>query len=164
MTGDAMRWAVVQRFLGKEALLLDERRWDEWLSLYDTNVEYWVPSWDDDGGLTENPDEEISLIYYRNRGGLEDRIFRIRTGKSAASTPAMWTHHMFTLLNVEEHGSSVTAKCNWTTHSYREDMLLSYRGWSEYELAPHQDSWVIMKKRTVILNPVTDTVIDFYNI
>ena len=77
-------------FLYREARLLDDRQWDEWLDLYSESVEYWMPAWDDDDRLTEDPHSQISLIYYPNRGGLEDRVFRIRTGK-AASTSAFCT-------------------------------------------------------------------------
>jgi benzoate/toluate 1,2-dioxygenase beta subunit len=31
-----------------------------------------MPAWDDDGTLVTDPQREISLIWYGNRGGLED--------------------------------------------------------------------------------------------
>ena len=86
-------------FLYREARLLDDREWDEWLELYDTNVEYWMPAWDDDDQLTQDPQSQISLIYYPNRNGLEDRIFRIKTERSSASMPETRINHMVT--NVE---------------------------------------------------------------
>ncbi|PKP67926.1 MAG: benzene 1,2-dioxygenase, partial [Alphaproteobacteria bacterium HGW-Alphaproteobacteria-5] len=76
MTSDEKCWISVQRFLGREALCLDERKWDDWLALYREDAEYWLPAWDDDGELTVDPQREISLIYYPNRAGLEDRIYR----------------------------------------------------------------------------------------
>jgi len=87
MRTDAL-WISVSRFLGREAALLDSRDWDAWLDLYTEDAEYWVPAWDDDGQPTANPQREISLIYYPNRGGLEDRVFRIRTGRSACPVPS----------------------------------------------------------------------------
>src|SRR3712207_6909137 len=36
--------------------------------------------------LTEDPHREMSLIYYGNKGGLEDRVFRIRTERSSATS------------------------------------------------------------------------------
>jgi len=29
----------------REALYLDERRWDDWLALYHDDAEFWVPAW-----------------------------------------------------------------------------------------------------------------------
>lgn len=69
----------VRQFLYYEARLLDDRQWDEWLSCYSPQVVYWMPAWGDDDQLTRDPQKEISLIYYPNREGLEDRVYRIKT-------------------------------------------------------------------------------------
>ena len=74
--------------LFQEARYLDDRQWDEWLACYTDDVTYWMPAWDDDDKLTENPQTEISLMFYADRGGLEDRVFRIRTERSSASSQA----------------------------------------------------------------------------
>jgi len=29
----------------REARLLDEQRWDDWLALYAEDCEYWMPAW-----------------------------------------------------------------------------------------------------------------------
>ena len=39
----------VRDFLYREARYLDEKNWDAWLEQYCKDVEYWMPSWDDDG-------------------------------------------------------------------------------------------------------------------
>lgn len=72
----------VRQFLYYEARLLDDRQWDEWLSCYSPQVVYWMPAWGDDDQLTRDPQKEISLIYYPNREGLEDRVYRIKTERS----------------------------------------------------------------------------------
>ena len=64
------------------------------------DAEFWMPAWDDDDTLVTDPQREISLIYYTNRGGLEDRVFRIKTDRSSAtSLPEPRTGHNIT--NVE---------------------------------------------------------------
>ena len=42
----------VQAFLYREARLLDDRQWDDWLACYHPDAEFWMPSWDDDDQLT----------------------------------------------------------------------------------------------------------------
>ena len=84
----------IQAFVYQEARHLDDKQWDEWLQLYDEKVKFWMPSWDDEDNLTTNHETEISLIYYPNRNGLEDRIFRIRTERSSATLPDTRTSHM----------------------------------------------------------------------
>ena len=77
----------VEEFLYREARYLDDRQWDDWLALYQPHAEFWMPSWDDDDKLVENPQTEISLMYYASKQGLEDRVFRIRTERSSATVP-----------------------------------------------------------------------------
>ena len=69
----------VQQFLYREARFLDDKEWEKWLALYAPDAEFWMPSWDDDDELVTDPQTEISLIWYGNKGGLEDRVFRIGT-------------------------------------------------------------------------------------
>jgi benzoate/toluate 1,2-dioxygenase beta subunit len=52
-----------RQFLYQEARYLDDRDWDAWLALYAPDVEFWMPSWDDDDRQTEDPQTEISLIW-----------------------------------------------------------------------------------------------------
>ncbi len=164
MTSGERCWISVERFLGREALCLDERKWDEWLALYREDAEYWLPAWDDDGELTVDPQTEISLIYYPSRAGLEDRIYRIRSRRSSATMPLMRTCHMFTLLSVEGRDGGVRARTSWTVQSVREDRTLAYYGWADYDLAEHGDTWLIARKKTVVLNDLADTMIDVYNV
>ena len=75
-----------EQFLYREARALDDRDWDAWLALYAPDVEFWMPAWDDDDKLTEDPQNEISLIWYGHKGGLEDRAYRIALLQSKLMT------------------------------------------------------------------------------
>ena len=77
----------IQAFLYAEARALDEKRWADWLACYAADAEFWMPSWDDDDRLTTDPQNEVSLIYYADKQGLEDRVFRIQTERSSATMP-----------------------------------------------------------------------------
>ncbi|MDD3798612.1 MAG: aromatic-ring-hydroxylating dioxygenase subunit beta [Novosphingobium sp.] len=157
-------WAAVQRFLGREALLLDNKDWDGWLALYLPEAEYWLPAWDDQGGLTDDPQTEISLIYYPNRGGLEDRVYRIRTGRSSATSPPMRTCHMFTLLDVEQRDVDLSVSTSWVVHSFRDEETLTYFGRAEYILATEGDELRIARKKTIVLNDISRSLLDIYNV
>src|SRR6201988_2301857 len=76
----------IRAFLYREARLLDDRQWDEWLRLYSPKASYWMPSWGDDDQLVEDPQQHVSGIYYPNREGLEDPVSGIKTGASGPST------------------------------------------------------------------------------
>jgi benzoate/toluate 1,2-dioxygenase subunit beta len=164
VSSEVAQWVAVQRFLGREAAALDAKDWDNWLELYHPDAEYWVPAWDDSGRLTQDPNREISLIYYPNRGGLEDRVYRMRTGRSSASTPAPRTCHIFCLLAVDHEGEMIRARTSWSVTSVLEDQPTTYCGSATYDLEPSGDSFTIRRKYTVVVNDLAQTMLDVYSI
>jgi benzoate/toluate 1,2-dioxygenase subunit beta len=152
-------------FLFKETRLLDDRDWDAWLALYDENVTFWMPAWDDDGNLTEDPQSEISLIYYGRRAGLEDRIFRIRTDRSSATIPDTRTsHHITNVEIIEQSGNTVKVQFNWHTASIRYNHTDQFYGTSFYTLDVSGASPIIKDKKVVLKTDYIRHVIDIYHI
>ncbi len=100
----------VEAFLYAEARALDDRDWDTWLAFYAPDASFWMPAWDDNDGLVEDPQAEISLIYYARRSGLEDRVFRIKTERSSASTPEPRTRGRRTIFQMSKSSPGTTAK------------------------------------------------------
>src|SRR5690606_27341746 len=95
MNLDAREWLTAGTdVLTREQVYLDGQRWDEWLALFAADCEYWVPSWKNEEQLTTSPQAELAHIYYANRAGLEDRVVRIRSRRSPASTPMPRTTHI----------------------------------------------------------------------
>ena len=45
-------------FLYREARYLDDKEWNNWLDLYAPDAEFWMPAWDDDDKLTQDPQNE----------------------------------------------------------------------------------------------------------
>ena len=157
-------FTAVEQFVQREAYLLDERRWDEWLALFAPDVEYWVPMWDDNGTPTRDPQTELSLIYYASRNGLEDRVFRVRSGRSSASMPLFRTCHLRSTSLVATEGPLLAARFTWVTHAFRSGTSHSYFGSKTLWLRPEADSFRIVKSHTLVLNDVIDQVLDFYHL
>ncbi|WP_085317018.1 benzoate 1,2-dioxygenase small subunit [Derxia lacustris] len=152
-------------FLYREARLLDDRQWDAWLTCYAPDAEFWMPAWDDDDELTVDPQREISLIYYPNRGGLEDRVFRIKTERSAATLPDTRTSHNISNVEVESRdGSLVTLRFNWHTFSYRYRITDSYFGMSRYVIDTAGAEPLIKRKVVVLKNDYIHHVLDVYHV
>ena len=130
--------------LYREARLLDDRQWDEWLACYAPDCTYWMPAWDDDDQLTDDHESEISLMYYPDRGGLEDRVFRIKTERSGASTPEPRTCH--NVANVEvlaERGDEVDVRYNFHTLNHRYRVTDQFFGTMFVTLRRADDAWLI---------------------
>ncbi len=152
-------------FLYREARLLDDRDWDAWLAMYAENCTFWMPAWDDDGELTEDPQSEISLIWYGRRAGLEDRVFRIRTERSSATIPDTRTNHMISNVEVvEQSGERCKVRFNWHTMSVRYHHTDHFCGTSFYTLDLKGPEPVIQDKKVVLKTDYIRHVIDVYHV
>ena len=156
----------VRQFLYREARFLDDKEWENWLALYAPDVEFWMPSWDDDDQLVTDPQTEISLIWYGNKGGLEDRVFRIGTERSSAtSLPEPRTSHNITNVEIlERTATDCRLRFNWVTYSYRYKTTDIYFGTSFYTLDTSGPEPLIKKKKVVLKNDYIHHVIDIYHI
>lgn len=155
----------ITAFLHREARLLDDRAWDEWLACYARTATYWMPAWDDDDQLVEDPQRHVSLIYYPNREGLEDRVFRIKTERSSASTPEPRTCHFIANVEIiDERDAEVDVRFNWHTLSHRYKVTSSFFGTSYYTIRSDGDQPLITAKKVVLKNDYIHQVIDIYHI
>ena len=157
---------VIEQFLYREARYLDDREFEKWLDCYADDVVFWMPSWGDDDLLTENPQTDISLIYYPNKGGLEDRVFRIRTERSSAtSLPEPRTSHNISNVEILEQGGGVAKlRFNWVTFSFRYKATDTYFGTSYYTLDTSGAQPLIKRKKVVLKNDYIHHVVDIYHI
>lgn len=152
-------------FLYREARLLDDRQWDEWLTCYAPDASYWMPAWDDNDAITEDPQSQISLMYYPNREGLEDRVFRIKTERSGASTPEPRTSHTVSNVEIiEDRGSEVDVRYNFLTLNHRYKVTDQFFGTMFVTLRRTDGGLVIGAKKIVLKNDYIRQVIDVYHV
>ena len=105
-------------------------------------------------------------MYYAARGGLEDRIVRIRSGRSPAALPLPRTTHMVgNILPLETpQPACITLRSSWTCHAFFPlmDATHTFFGRAEYELALRGETWLIAKKKTILENDRIPFPIDIY--
>ncbi|MSQ72469.1 MAG: benzene 1,2-dioxygenase [Betaproteobacteria bacterium] len=166
LADNARLLAAGRDVLEREACCLDEQRWDDWLALYAEDCEYWVPTWLTEETLTSDPQAQLSHIYYANRAGLEDRLVRIRSGRSPASFPLRRTAHL--LANVRLDGvadeRTIPMRSTWTSHVFDPRHKKSYLffGRAHYLLEQRGGDWKIAKKKTIIQNDYLPSMVDIY--
>ncbi|WP_323122272.1 benzoate 1,2-dioxygenase small subunit [Burkholderia alba] len=162
MTTDLSR---IEAFLHRECRLLDDKDWVGWLACYHPDAVFWMPSWDDTDTLVTDPQRDISLIYYPNRQGLEDRVFRINTERSSATMPDTRTSHNLSNLELEAaDGQVCTVRFNWHTLSYRYRTVYSYFGMSRYMIDLSGAQPLILNKYVILKNDYINQLIDIYHI
>ena len=108
---------------------------------------------------------QISLIYYPDRDGLEDRVFRIKTERSGASTPEPRTSHNVT--NVElmaTRPGEVDVRYNFHTLSHRYKVTDQFFGTMFVTLREDEGQIIIAAKKIVLKNDYIRQVIDVYHV
>lgn len=105
------RDAEIARFLAREARLMDEGRYDEWLALWADDGLYWVPCNHDD----IDPMREVSLIY-DDRVRLGERVERLKSGSVLAQEPKPRMRRVVSNIEIEA-GESAAADGETIVHS-----------------------------------------------
>jgi 3-phenylpropionate/cinnamic acid dioxygenase small subunit len=138
-----------RRLIEREARLLDQLRYEDWLKMYAAECIYWVPSTPKAG----DPRREISVMF-DDRRRLEDRIYRLRTGFAWSQAPASRTVRLVT--NVE-----VFATADDDVHMLRSNFLISefwcdetrvLTGWAGHRVVRDGGTWKIQAKQVNLID------------
>lgn len=155
----------VEQFLYSQADLCDRKDWDAYIDTFTPDSEFWIPQWDSEHEYIDNPKTGMSLIYYANRSGIEDRVFRLRTGKSAASNPLPRTLHQISNVKVRElSDGKIEAQFGWQTNYTRLGSTEMLYGTATLDLVKQADEWKVQRKHAVIFNDIINSVMDFYHV
>ncbi len=135
--------------LEREARLLDQLRYEDWLGLYAAECIYWVPSTPQAG----DPRREISVMF-DDRRRLEDRIFRLRTGFAWSQAPASRTVRL--IANVEvfatTHADVRMLRSNFLISEFWGGETRVLTGWAGHRLVCERDIWLIQAKQVNLID------------
>lgn len=112
--------------LEREARLLDEGRFEEWLELFAPQCVYWVPA---KPGASD-PRREVTVAF-DDRRRLEDRIYRLRTGSAWSQAPASRTVRLVSNVEVFEN---MMLRSNFMLSEFRGGETRLWAGWCGYRL------------------------------
>src|SRR6202140_5115390 len=110
---------AVEQFLYREARLLDERRFHEWLQLFTDDIRYWMVTRSNlyarsskaiailnpGRNTDENADEDGLAILDETKKTLEGRVARLETGMAWAEDPPSRTRHLIANIEVAPGGT-----------------------------------------------------------
>ena len=137
-----------RRLLEREARLLDQLRYDDWLALYAPECVYWVPSTPNAG----DPRREIAVMF-DDRRRLEDRIYRMRTGFAWSQAPASRTVRLVS--NVEVFATARAdvrmLRSNFLINEFWGDETRLLSGWAGHRVLQRADGWKIQAKQVNLL-------------
>jgi 3-phenylpropionate/cinnamic acid dioxygenase small subunit len=159
----------VEQFLYREARLLDERRFQEWLELFTDDVRYWMPvrstryprrskaiaalapDRHDEGELAKESD---LAIFDETKETLTRRIARLDTGMAWAEDPPSRTRHIISNVEVEPGDTEAELKVHSNFIVFRsraETDQDTYVGGRQDTLRNVDGTWKIAR-RTMILD------------
>lgn len=142
--------STVEELLHREARLLDEQRYDEWLELLTDDIVYWVPSWHGDTEVVSDPSREVSLLYL-DRSGLEDYIARAVSGDAHVMEPGPRIDRFVSNVMVVDPTEGVV-RSKWLMHSYRRGRQEFFAGDGEHRLRRERGELRIAAKKIVLTN------------
>ena len=132
----------------REARLLDQLRYEDWLKLYAAECVYWVPATPNAG----DPRREVAVMF-DDRRRLEDRVFRLRTGFAWSQAPASRTVRLIT--NVEVFATDSEAvrmvRSNFLITEFWGDETRILSGWTGHRFVRHNERWEIQAKQVNLL-------------
>ena len=136
------------RLVNREARLLDQGRFEEWLELFATDGVYWIPHAPDGG----DPRREVSIAF-DDRRRLGDRVVRLRTGVAWSQVPPSRTCHQLTNLEVWRGASDdeVVVRSTFLVHEIRGATERSLAGWCGHRLRRESAGWKIVVKQVNLL-------------
>jgi 3-phenylpropionate/cinnamic acid dioxygenase small subunit len=139
--------ADIEKFLFREARLMDEHRYQEWLTLWTSDAVYWVPCEHED----TDPLRQVSIIY-DNRAKLEDRINRLQSGSVLAQDPKPRIRRVISNVEVERTGQDTTVDSNFILVQARGANQYTWCGRSTHKLREQDGGIKIAHKKVLLVN------------
>jgi benzoate/toluate 1,2-dioxygenase subunit beta len=155
-----------ERLLYREAYCLDTRDWQGWLDCYWDDATFWIPAWASETELTKDPEVELALMYMPDKTGLDDRVYRILSRDSYASTPMPRSCHVVgNVLILDGSADAMTVAASWTVHLYHMHKGGRVHGGRyEYKLERRAGALKIAGKKIIFLNDKVDVPLDVFNV
>lgn len=130
--------------LEREARLLDQQKFSDWLALFAPECLYWAPATPNGG----DPRREVAVCF-DDRRRLEDRIYRLETGSAWSQVPRSRTVHLIT--NVELFATKDErvrmVRSNFLISEFRAGESRMLSGWNGHRIVRRDNSWAISVKQ-----------------
>jgi 3-phenylpropionate/cinnamic acid dioxygenase small subunit len=133
----------------REARLLDQLRFDEWLAMYAPECIYWVPGTPEGG----DPRREIAICF-DDRRRMEDRIYRLRTGYAWSQAPKSRTVRMISNVEVfdTDRDNVRMVRSNFLISEFRVEGTRFLSGWCGHRVVQSGERWQIQVRQVNLID------------
>ena len=145
----AMSVDAVAAFLYREARLIDEHRYQEWLTLWESSdTLYWVPCNDDD----IDPRRHVSIIY-DDHDRLLQRVERLMSGSVLAQQPVPKMRRIVSNIEPQQVAPDLIAvRSNFILVTARAGLQELWAGQAVHRLRVRDGSHRIVSKKVLLNN------------
>jgi 3-phenylpropionate/cinnamic acid dioxygenase small subunit len=137
-------------FVLREARLLDEQRFEEWLDLFAEDGHYWMPvEWGQ-----SDPRLTTSLMY-EDKLLLKIRVDRLRGNRTYSQKPRSRSHHLLQVPQIDARSDDEKLYVTWTPMHYvevRADKQTLFAAWATHHLTLVEGALKIRLKRVDLVN------------
>ena len=146
---DAARRDEFRLLLEREARLLEQDRYADWLAMYAPECLYWVPA-SADGG---DPMREVAIAF-DDRRRLEDRVYRLGTDYAWSQQPASRTSRIVSNVAAFETADDavVMTRSTFLVTEFHAGDYRSWAGWTCHRLRRNGDGWEFLVKQVNLIN------------
>jgi 3-phenylpropionate/cinnamic acid dioxygenase small subunit len=135
----------VASFVYREARLIDEQRFEDWLRLWASECSYFAPAND-----FEKSPLKVALIR-DDRDRLEERIYRLTHSGAHAQEPRSRTTHYLSNLELTGRDSDIAVEAASMIIEVRGESQEIYGGRTRYLLGRGDDGRLLIREKTVLL-------------
>ena len=146
--GDTLR--AVERFLYRQAEILDDRLWDEWLALFSEGGIYWMPVTED-----QETGDGVPNIFYEDINLMKVRIGRVTHPRAHSQNPPNRTSHVVGNVIIEHEdreSGEVVVRSKFHATEFYNDAIRVFAGKYLHRLKKGESGYQIQLQRVDMVN------------
>jgi benzoate/toluate 1,2-dioxygenase subunit beta len=148
MSGDRLR--QVEQFLYRQADILDNKRWLEFVDLFTPDGVYWMPA-----EPSQTTGDGVPSIFHEDRDLMTVRAKRITHPRAWSQAPAWGTSHLVgnvTIAGEDKTTGSLLVSSRFHMLEFRRDASRHFAGSYQHHLVPTGDGFRIKLQRVDMVN------------
>jgi 3-phenylpropionate/cinnamic acid dioxygenase small subunit len=142
----------IEEFLYRQAEILDDKRWEDWLALFTEDGTYWVPVSEDQ---TADKAEGVPNIFYEDLDLMRVRAKRVSHPRAWSQKPPHRTLHVVSNVMIESHdqkSGDLVVRSKFHMTEFRRDTVRAFAGKYRHELKRTKDGYRIRRQRVDLVN------------
>ena len=145
---DGDRQRAVERFLYRQAALLDGRHWAEFIELFATDGIYWVPA-----SPEQSTGDGVPSIFYEDRDLMTVRMKRMQHPHAWSQMTAWGTNHVVSNVVIDNsRNGEIVARSRFHLMEFRNDATRHFAGSYIHHLKRTKSGLQIKLQRVDLVN------------